>query len=490
MVKAFDSGERFSEGFSAAYINVTSDAAGGSGIERVYPSKCVLVPPSGFYRALGFSVPDDALYDPGTTDFTVEGWLRVDSHDTTGALIAVKDDGISGGAGWRFGIDNAGYVLGRIRDGVNSYTATGVTVYPKNTLVHIAMVVKRSTNQMYLYVNGTATPASPYNIAAVTGSLNNSEAVKLAQSGDLTYFNIYAFRDIRFWNIARTAAEIADNRWRIFTSIPTNLKGYWLCNEGDGLTLNDSSGNAKHATSDYTYGGDVGQIWSYFETTRMHVFEIHGDAVYAVTSPKIWWEGTGGLTSGQIWTYNAGDSSGDRWFDLMQTGTQTVNAMFETATFDASRDIQGKWTSAPEITLFGAAVASTTLRLAPEATPGVFTDYPATEAVNAIARYMRYRVEETSLLSAAGMLVRLPCQVSFQGRIVEDTQEVSVTANPTAVVWAEPFSAIPQISLTLVGTAARILASNNLSKTGVDLHAWDAAGVAATATVRVTARGP
>jgi len=484
MVKAVDSGNRESEGFSAAYINVTADAAGGTGIERVFPDPAVLMQFAGDW----FSVGDVALYDPGTTDFTVEGWVRPDVHGQNGAQLIYKSASWgTGNDGWELGIDNAGYCYAKINDGTNECLLTDTTAQPAGTNLHLAMVVKRSTNQLYLYINGSAAAASPKSSATVTGSLSNAYELKLAAVTGTSIYHKYIFRDIRYWNVARTTAEIQDNRWRVYTSPPSSLKGLWLFNEGGGHLANDTSGNNNDATLDEWPYRD-GE-WTYFNLRRMHVYEIHGDAVYAVTSPTVIWTGTGGLTSGQIWTYNAGDNSGDRWFDLMQTGTQTVNASIEMSTFDAQQDIQGKWTSAPEITLFNGATEVRTLRLAPEATPGVFTDYTA-ESVNAIARFMRYRVEETSLLAAAGLLIRLPAQVSFQGRIVEDTQEISVTANPTAVVWAEPFSAIPQISLTLVGTTARILSSDALSKTGVNLYAWDAAGVAATATVRVTARGP
>ena len=86
----------------------------------------------------------------------------------------------------------------------------------------------------------------------------------------------------------------------------------------------------------------------------------------------------------------------------------------------------------------------------------------------------------------------MPTQFSFHGAILDDTQTISVPASPQpkAVVWASQFSVPPQISIALSGSAPRIIASDNLSVTGVDLYAWDTSGVAAAATIIVTARGP
>mgnify|MGYP001101778685 FL=1 len=50
----------------------------------------------------------------------------------------------------------------------------------------------------------------------------------------------------RLWNRVLTTAEIKENMGGPVTVSPS-LIGYWKMDEGEGTTINDSSGNEKHA---------------------------------------------------------------------------------------------------------------------------------------------------------------------------------------------------------------------------------------------------
>ena len=131
------------------------------------------------------------------------------------------------------------------------------TMFNKNTWYHIAFVCNGS--QVLLYINGQLD--NTLDVEGKTYTLKNE--------GDdwsmcnTTYFKANAmFAEMRFWNVARSQAEIQNN---MYTCDPgtEGLMCYYRFNEGSGMDFNDASmegdsGKARaHAKAMPTWKQDV-----------------------------------------------------------------------------------------------------------------------------------------------------------------------------------------------------------------------------------------
>lgn len=124
-----------------------------------------------------------------------------------------------------------------------------------NTIVLTAHGFSTSASATSL-TGGWRHVAAVYNGAGVAGScvlyLDGGAIGQVNAAGALTPDRITigtGFRgriaDVRFWGVARSAAEVAANRGQRLTGAEPDLIGYWPINEGSGQTLNNAvSGGA------------------------------------------------------------------------------------------------------------------------------------------------------------------------------------------------------------------------------------------------------
>jgi len=108
------------------------------------------------------SIPDDADFDFGSGDFTIECWCYV----TNTASRTIISKWTSGQLSWFLGAGAAGYGFYISSTGANSVLACPLTSWPStNTWFHIA--VCRDGADLRLFVDGTQS-GSTYNISTTT----------------------------------------------------------------------------------------------------------------------------------------------------------------------------------------------------------------------------------------------------------------------------------------------------------------------------------
>ena len=114
---------------------------------------------------------------------------------------------------------------------------------------HVAIVFDGS--KMHLYLDGTevATKDAP------NPSINFRYFSLLPQPSYFT--QTISFREVRLWNVARTAAQLANNATSVDPK-SEGLLGYWKMDEGSGCTFNDATGNGHLGTCQYSTASDIG----------------------------------------------------------------------------------------------------------------------------------------------------------------------------------------------------------------------------------------
>ena len=175
-------------------------------------------------------------------DFTMEAWLRVSSQKPNDQWI-VSQVAETGDTGW-IGLDIRGGTL-RPEIAISCRRHYVDTDIPLDEWVHVAAV--RSGSSVAIYTNGApagitsstclATPLSAANAAAPITLFNALPRQNQSFGGDL--------REIRVWNVARTARQIAEWYDKAATGREEGLVGRWALDETCGSKIRYSVSGAE-----------------------------------------------------------------------------------------------------------------------------------------------------------------------------------------------------------------------------------------------------
>ena len=173
---------------------------------------------------------------PTNGNFTVECWVLAPASAGGSYREILSQGDRSGspqGTPFYLGFDP----VGRIRVG-DGWPNTGVS-YPFGSWHHLALV--KTSNNTYLYLDGVLAATAGY-------AIPNPTPVRFAlatQWGGLFEFWNGSIADVRIWNVARDASQIAAS---LSAALPNNLPGlsaYYRLNEGSGTNaFNAASSNA------------------------------------------------------------------------------------------------------------------------------------------------------------------------------------------------------------------------------------------------------
>ncbi|MEY3682991.1 MAG: hypothetical protein RLZZ289_1526, partial [Bacteroidota bacterium] len=182
-----------------------------------------------FNNALDFDATNDYVnvgdIVENFTDFTVEAWVywegsanahsEVFSKENVSAIAITGSNkvhaALGNGSGWVVGIDSQNPV-------------------PLNKWTHIA--VTRLNGVVNLYINGVQDATTTTNTITGQNSLPRCVGAKLNTSLVPSNFFNGRIDEVRFWNIAKTAAQISSNLTTQYQGNETNLLAYYNFNQG------------------------------------------------------------------------------------------------------------------------------------------------------------------------------------------------------------------------------------------------------------------
>lgn len=120
-----------------------------------------------------------------------------------------------------------------------------LALFNEHTWYHLAFVC--TGTKLYLYVNGQLD-----NSMDLPGKTTNVNSINICSPSTYWLGNAM-YSEVRFWQRARSQAEIANNMYACDPTTP-GLITYYKMNEGEGYSFRDASGNGNNAE---TYGQAV-----------------------------------------------------------------------------------------------------------------------------------------------------------------------------------------------------------------------------------------
>jgi len=184
--------------------------------------------------ALNFTAGDDYVVignvTPAGQSYTKEAWVK--------ALSTSCDNIISSNQNpfWLTG--------GTLRAGNgNSYTVVSdPAAFPVNVWTHVAVTYNAATNTMRLYKNGVqvaVNTSSPANSGGIT-------AIGKHYGGGCNFHG--QIDEVRIWNYARSAADLAANMGTTLNGNESGLTAYYPMEEGSGSGTADVTGHGYNGT--------------------------------------------------------------------------------------------------------------------------------------------------------------------------------------------------------------------------------------------------
>lgn len=113
-----------------------------------------------------------------------------------------------------------------------------LALFNEHTWYHLAFVC--TGTKLYLYVNGQLD-----NSMDLPGKTTNVNSINICSPSTYWLGNAM-YSEVRFWQRARSQAEIANNMYACDPTTP-GLITYYKMNEGEGYSFRDASGNANNA---------------------------------------------------------------------------------------------------------------------------------------------------------------------------------------------------------------------------------------------------
>lgn len=207
----------------------------------------------------------------GTGDFTVECWFKTNSNTTRQGIVDTRVSVSGQNEGLWFFLSASGTLVAATRDNTPTQgDGTGTTVFEVDTWYHIAMV--RSSGIVNVYINANSTSELTF-----TSSQNIDVSTQAIYVGS-EVLGSWPFDgeidEIRFWNVAKSVTEIAEDYQKELTLPQNNLIFYSMFN-GDSV---DSSVNANNLTSinSASFSTDVPFVES---IVYNNMAEIDGDVI-------------------------------------------------------------------------------------------------------------------------------------------------------------------------------------------------------------------
>ncbi|HKR03748.1 MAG TPA: DNRLRE domain-containing protein [Bacteroidia bacterium] len=185
------------------------------------------------------TIPSSAAYNLGSSGYTIEAWIKDEASQNDPSEEPIISNEIHGmNNGFRLLVSN-----GRLTANSGNSTNNGLGPELRDGMCHhVAFVFDNTSTNKYYYVDGVLIYRSP-----VSSNVNSSLPLTIGSSdnyqGGTSYFK-GLIKEVRIWNVLRSASEIQNNMNIILNGTVTpNLIGYWRCHEGSGQVITDYSTN-------------------------------------------------------------------------------------------------------------------------------------------------------------------------------------------------------------------------------------------------------
>ena len=191
-------------------------------------------------------------------DLTIEFWVK--DNGSGGDYIYSKHHD-SGTAKEGFFIRRSGtgsITAGMAADDNTWKTVTGTRTVNDSNWHHVAVTYSLTSRYYILYIDGYREG----HVNAFTAVFGNSLDARLSSSEHENSYFQGSFDEVRVWNSVRTLIEInaSMNTELDLTTIPSDLKLYYKCNEG----IPDTDNWLLYQLVDHSGNGVTGDLWNVF----------------------------------------------------------------------------------------------------------------------------------------------------------------------------------------------------------------------------------
>lgn len=203
---------------------------------------------------------DDRL-EPGS--FTIELWAKLNA---TGVLMTILDKRLNDGGylqGYTFQATSSGQVRAGLGSGDSWNLLTGST-WTVGDWHHVALVYDATSYELTFYEDGILMNQADVTNPVFISSRNLNIGATLKDGPIAEPFSGHV-DDIRIWSVARSQSQIQAAMNNILTGEEDGLAAYWMCNEGSGDVIMDTSNDNNPSTDPINgalYNTDEASIWS------------------------------------------------------------------------------------------------------------------------------------------------------------------------------------------------------------------------------------
>ena len=177
--------------------------------------------------------------------FTFEAWVRPDVVNANQTLVSINNN-TSATIFYSLNITNSSKANIRIENGGTLIDFSSTARLSANTWVHLAAVFASATDRK-IYINGVQDGSNTSSVN-FNNTVNNQVLMGVIRTTISTFYLNGKLSDVRIWNTARTAQQIADNYQKRLIGNESGLVGYWKLDKGSGTTVTDSTTNANAGT--------------------------------------------------------------------------------------------------------------------------------------------------------------------------------------------------------------------------------------------------
>ncbi|OXB00839.1 LamG domain-containing protein [Flavobacterium pectinovorum] len=191
------------------------------------------------------SAPPNPVYNFGTSDFSLQAWVRTKG---SGTVISRKStQGGPGNGGFLVVIKNDASIKFATDNGFGFYEINSVPSGINDDNWHFLTAVRRS-NVLELYVDGKLIPSNPRSNTSPSINVSNNLPLMIgnvAQSQEPFRQFTGSLDEVRVWNRSLSAAEIVANMNKPLAGNEAGLVGYYTFSAQNGNDSSPTKNNAK-----------------------------------------------------------------------------------------------------------------------------------------------------------------------------------------------------------------------------------------------------